>query len=110
MIESTEIKLTRIETTLNDLVRGVNRLTEDVQAIGDRLTRLEEKTTDVPSIRERVAQLERETAVLKLELTRVQQDYTLRCTTSGTRWWDVAKMAISPLLASIITWLLMRRQ
>lgn len=110
LTESAETRLARIETLLGELAKGVDRLSEDFRSFGDRLTRLESATSEaVPYVwrlRERVAELERDTANLRLELGRMRQDYDSQRKTSGSRWWDVAKLAMSPLAAAVVAWLI----
>lgn len=113
MIETAEIKLARVEEKIDTLVRGVDDLREDVKLFGSRITRLEESTREaVPQVwklKERVAELERDTANLKLDLEQLRQDYQNKQETAGHRWWDVAKLALSPAIAAIVMWLLMRQ-
>lgn len=109
MTESAEIKLARVETALNTLIGEVGKLREGMEGVGDRITRLEESTKKaVPQVwelRERVAKLERETAQLRLDLEQMKQDYEARQQTAGNRWWDVARMALGPVLGAIAGWL-----
>lgn len=113
MTETAEIKLARVEEKIDALTRGVADLSEDVKAFGGRITRLEEATRDaVPQVwklKERVAELERDTANLQLDLERLRQDYEASKQRRGNRWWDVAKMALSPAVAALVMWLLMRQ-
>lgn len=108
MTESAE-RLARVETALNTLIEEVKLLRESTRAVGDRLTRLEESTKEaIPQVwrlRERVAELERETAQLRLDLEQLRQDYEARQQTAGSRWWDVAKMALGPVLGAIAGWI-----
>ncbi len=107
MTESAE-RLARVEEKLDVLVSEVGGLRSDVKDFGTRITKLEESTREaVPQVwrlRERVAELERETAQLRLDLEQLRQEYQTRQQTTGSRWWDVAKMALGPVLGAIAGW------
>lgn len=106
MTDTEQERLARVETILAELVKGVDRLIDNMQDVGNRITRLEESTREaVPQVwrlKERVAELERDTANLKLELERLRQDYERKRTSTGNRWWDVAKMVLTPLISGVI--------
>ena len=107
MTESAE-RLARVETALNTLIDEVRLLRDSTKSVGDRITRLEESTKEaIPQVwrlRERVAQLERETAQLRLDLEQLRQDYEARQRVAGSRWWDVVRMSLGPLLGAIAGW------
>jgi chromosome segregation ATPase len=115
--ENADVRLARVEEKLDVLFTEVGGLRDDMKSVGDRLTRLEASTQDampqVWKLRDKVAELERETASLKLQLEQLKQDYekqreeqARRQTATGNRVWDVAKMALSPLVGGIIgAWL-----
>lgn len=111
--ESSDVKLARVEEKIDAIMEGVGDLRADVKAFAGRITRLEESTRDaVPQVwllKERVAELERDTANLQLDLERLRQDYEASKQRRGNRWWDIAQMAISPVVATIVMWLLMRQ-
>ena len=118
--ESSDVKLARVEEKIDALMEGVGDLRADVKAFAGRITRLEELTRDaVPQVwklKERVAELERDTANLQLDLERLRQDYEASKQSyegsqqrRSNRWWDVAKMALSPAVAALVMWLLMRQ-
>lgn len=111
--ESSDVKLARVEEKIDALMEGVGDLRADVKVFGDRITRLEESTREaIPQVwklKERVAELERDTANLKLELERLRQEYERGKRTTGGRWWEVAKFALSPAIAAAVGWLLGRK-
>jgi len=106
MTETADIRLARVETTLQALVEEVRKMRDAMQGVGDRITRLEESTRDaVPQVwrlRERVAELEKETENIKLQLEQLKQDNEKRQATTGNRIWDVAKMVLTPLISGLI--------
>lgn len=110
MGETVETRLKVVETLLDQLVKGVGELGDDVKEMANRLTRLEESTHDaVPyvwKLRERTAELERDTANLRLEFERLRQDFDNQRQKTGTRWWDVAKIILSPAVAALVAWLI----
>ena len=111
--ESSDVKLARVEEKIDALMEGVGDLRADVKAFAGRITRLEESTRDaVPQVwllKERVAVVERDTANLKLEHERLRQKYEQGKKTTGGRWWEVAKFALSPAIAAAVAWLLGRK-
>lgn len=113
MTENADVKLARVEAKLDTLVSEVGGLRNDVKDFGARITKLEESTREaVPQVwrlRERVAELERETANLRLELERLRQDYERQRQHTGSRWWDVAKLALGPAIAAAVGFLMGRR-
>jgi len=111
--EPSDVKLARVEEKIDALMEGVGDLRADVKAFAGRITRLEESTRDaVPQVwllKERVAVVERDTANLKLEHERLRQEYEQGKKTTGGRWWEVAKFALSPVIAAAVGWLLGRK-
>lgn len=109
MSESAEARLSRVETALNTLIGEVSKLRQSMDTVGDRITRLEEATKDaVPQVwklRERVAHLERETAEMRINLEELRHDWEERQRVTGSRWWDVVRMALGPLLGAVAGWL-----
>ena len=119
-MEATDVKLARVETALGTLIEEVRLVRSSTEVVSSRITRLEEATKEaVPQVwklRERVAKLERDTANIWLELERLRNDheeskqsYEGSRQRRGNRWWDVAKMALSPAVAALVMWLLMRQ-
>ncbi len=108
MTESAE-RLARVETALNTLIDEVRLLRDSTKSVGDRITRLEESTKEaIPQVwrlRERVAHLERETAEMRINLEELRHDWEERQRVTGSRWWDVVRMALGPLLGAVAGWL-----
>ncbi len=108
MTESAEARLARVETALNTLIGEVSKLRQSMDTVGDRITRLEEATKDaVPQVwklRERVAQLERETAELRIKLEELRHEWEERQKVTGSRLWEVVRMALGPLLGAVAGW------
>lgn len=109
MTETAEIKLARVEEKLDVLVSWVEGLRDDVKAFATRITKLEESTREaVPQVwklRERVARLELETAQLRLDLEQLTLNYEERRQAAGSRWWDVVRMILGPVLGAIAGWI-----
>ena len=120
MTENADVRLARVEEKLDVLVTEVGGLRNDMQSVGNRLTRLEESTKDampqVWKLRDKVAELEKETESIKLQLEQLKsdnekqrQDYEKRQATTGNRWWDIVKMALNPIIAGLVgAWLALR--
>jgi chromosome segregation ATPase len=108
LTESAEARLARVETALNTLIGEVSKLRQSMDTVGDRITRLEEATKDaVPQVwklRERVAQLERETAEMRINLEELRHDWEERQRVTGSRLWEVVRMALGPLLGAVAGW------
>lgn len=113
MGEDADIKLARVEATLQSLVEEVRKLRVSAEDMIARVIRLEEATREsIPEIwplRDRVAQVECETADLRLRLQELQKEQDSARHTTGNRWWDLAKIVLSPAVAAAVAWLLMRR-
>lgn len=108
MTETAEVQLARLETALDTLIGEVRQLRESTTDLGTRMTRLEESTKDVvgqvPTLRDKVVMLERETAVMRVEVDTLKR----ASGTWGARLWELAKVVLTPALAALGTWLLMR--
>jgi len=106
--ESAEVKLGKVETALDTLIKEVRQLRASTEGLSERVTRLEESTRDavsqVPALREKVTELEKETAVMRVEVDTLKR----ASGTWGARLWELAKAVLTPALAALGTWLLMR--
>jgi phage shock protein A len=111
--ESAEAKLARVETVLDTLLEEVRGLRGGLASIGERLTRLEEATREtIPQVwplRERVTQLELEIAELRSRQAALQAECNAQRQTTGSRWWRLVEMALSPAIAAGVMWLILRR-
>lgn len=104
--ESAWAKLARVETVLDTLLEEVRGLRGGLASIGERLTRLEEATREtIPQVwplQLRVAQLEKETAELRMQLQTMQEERDVSQRASSNRWWDVAKLILTPVVAAAV--------
>ena len=103
-----DVQLARLETALDTLIGEVRALRDSTQTLSERMTRIEESTREVigqvPTLRDRVIVLEREAAIMRIQLDDVRR----ASGTWGARLWELAKVVLTPALAAVGTWLLMR--
>lgn len=104
--------LSRIETNINYLTESSRKQEEFQEDVRDRLARLEESTSravpEVGVLRREVDNHEQRIGTLEgFRDGHCQEHVELRKAT-GNRNWDVWKMVLGPLFASLITWVLVK--
>lgn len=110
MPEPAESRLARVEAKIDVLVKGVDKLQEDIETFGMRVNKLELDTQEsMWQLRERVAELEREAANLRLDVERLKHDQESQRQTQSERIWELVMRIATPIASGAIGGMLAAR-